>query len=253
MYSPKKTTSGLSIPWHTLQSGTTKPSLEEEDVAVGAELDGIRHRDPGVVRLDARRQVAAIEHLPAVRAEHAAHRAVQFDDTAAARAHVQAVHVLGDDPARDTAALQLGEGEMAVVRLRGGESAPSQVAADPVPSARGRTGEELLRRHRGARGSALAAVVGNAGVRRHTRAGEHRDAPTREGIHSALDGIRGLRIEVRYGLVRVIQQRRHGVLLHRSHLETTRPAFRGGYAVARRARGVTAWTDACRAHRRSDR
>ncbi len=124
MYSPKKTTSGFSIPPQTLQSGMTKPSLDlGQHVAVGAELDALRHGDPRVRELDAHGEVAPVEDLPAMRAEHPPHRAVQLDDAPAAGAQVQAVHVLRDDAGRDAGALEVGERGVAVVGRGDAENA----------------------------------------------------------------------------------------------------------------------------------
>ena len=143
MNSPKKTTSGLSIPPQTVQSGTRNPSVRlGQHIAVRPERDVLGDRDPGVVGLDAHGEVAAVEHLTAVRAEDPAHGAVQFDDAAAAGAQVQAVDVLRDDAGRDAAGLEVGERAVTGVGLRrrrrraSRDGCPPSTAGGPARSAR---------------------------------------------------------------------------------------------------------------------
>ena len=167
-----------------------------QHVAVRTERHAVGDRDPGVVGFDAGGEIAPVEDLTAVGAEDAAHGAVQFDDPAAAGAHVQAVDVLRDDAGRDAAGLEVGERAVAGVGLRGREGPPAEMAAHPVPTAGVLVGEELSGGHRRAGGRALAAVVRDAGVGRHAGAGEDRDAAPRKDVQRLIDGGGGRRVEL---------------------------------------------------------
>jgi hypothetical protein len=112
---------------------------------------------------------------------------VHLDDVARAGLEVQPVDVLRDDAGDDARELEVGEGAVARVGPGRGEVPPAEVAAGPVALSRARIGEEGLERHRRAHGGALPAVVGDARVGAHARAGEHGDAATGEQVGDAIE------------------------------------------------------------------
>ena len=113
-------------------------------VAVGSGLDrGARRLDEaGVGRGEPLLERAAAAAPSACGADDVGDAAVQVDQGAAARAGVQAIDVLGDQPTQRAAALQLGERAVAVVGRRLADPGPADVAARPVAALRGsaRTG-----------------------------------------------------------------------------------------------------------------
>jgi hypothetical protein len=145
-------------------------------VAVGRDVGHV-HRPRRVRGEQPRLQVIARRQVAAREAAHPRERAVQLDDVAAARCLVQAVDVLRDHARDRTGVLERGEGAVAVVGARGGEPWPAHQRARPVALAHLGLLDELAVLHRRARLRRRPAVVGDAGLRRATGAGQRDDAP----------------------------------------------------------------------------
>ena len=100
---------------------------------------------------------------------------MQGQQIAASGAGVQAVHVLRDDAIDSAQLLELDERVVGTVRLGAAHAAPTHVGASPVTLTGGVIVAEFLVGHGTVvvQGSARAAVVGDAGLGAHARAGEH--------------------------------------------------------------------------------
>src|SRR5688500_876155 len=109
---------------------------------------------------------------------------MQFDDAPAACGMVQSVDVLRDDAMHCAAPLELGERDVAAVRLRARNARPARRAARPVAPAGSFAPYEflILNRSSHALRGCWAAVVRYAGLRAAAGAGENGDLPAAEQL-----------------------------------------------------------------------
>ncbi len=179
-FSPKKTTSGLSTPPQNLAAGDSEGAQAlafELGVSVGGEL-GVDLRPARIEAGEARLERGAWAHGVAAEAADALEGAVELDHVIAAGAVMEPVDVLGDHPVDASAALERREGVMAGVGLGAGKASPSDEGARPVSLSRFGALHEGAVLDGIARAAARlgAAVVGDAALGAHARAGEDDEA-----------------------------------------------------------------------------
>lgn len=100
---------------------------------------------------------------------------MQIDDVAAAGSLVKTVHVLRNEQLDAPFPFELRERKVRAIRLRSTKKSPADQAAGPIAFARVLIVHERLEQH-GPRPLPLAvvvAIVGDAGVRAATGAGQH--------------------------------------------------------------------------------
>ena len=174
--------SGLSMPPHfeqsTIRNDVVSPTTASASGRDRDAADRLRALDkPGVGRFEQVGERGARHRVAAVQADHLRVGAVQVDHRAAAGLGVQQVDVLGDHAGHHACVLQFGQRAVTGVGQRAIHVPPADVIARPVPLPKRLVGGELADGHRVARRRVRPAVIGDARVRGHPRAGEHRNTP----------------------------------------------------------------------------
>ena len=142
---------------------------------------------------------------------------MQLEDVGGTGLLVQAVDVLGDDPAHQTQLLDPGHGAVGRVGAGRGEALPAGVGPSPVALPTGRRGHELTVLHRlHAALTVGSAVVGDARAGGHPRAGEHDHLAPGDQLEEPAVGVRVDAGAGREGQVRRDRAAGSGIVRHGS-------------------------------------